>query len=117
MPKTKEELNQLKNEYESLTSKLKELTEDELEAVCGGENIWDIAVKLKDKFNISSDVNAHGKNGKPTLPLWDEASSGLITNPVIGRSSPEEHNIMITGDFTGNYANGAGGGVTNEGKL
>ena len=36
MPKTKEELNQLKNEYESLTSKLKELTEDELIQVTGG---------------------------------------------------------------------------------
>ena len=117
MPKTKEELNKLKNEYESLTSRLKELTEDELETVCGGVNIWDIAVKLKDKFNISSDIIAHGKNGKPTLPLWDDAPSRLITDPVIVGSSPEEHNIMITGDFTGNYANGAGGGITNEGKL
>ena len=34
--KTKEELNQLKQEYESLTSKLKELTEEELMAVTGG---------------------------------------------------------------------------------
>lgn len=29
MIKTKEELNQLKNEYESLATKLQELTEDE----------------------------------------------------------------------------------------
>lgn len=36
MPKTKEELTQLKNEYESVTSKLKELTEDELKLVTGG---------------------------------------------------------------------------------
>ena len=33
MAKTKEELNQLKNEYESLTSKLKELTEEDLKNV------------------------------------------------------------------------------------
>ena len=104
MAKTQDELKELKEEYEKLNEKLKELSEDELETVCSGVNIWDIAVKLKDKFNISSDVNAHGKNGKPTLPLWNEAS-------------PEEHNVMITGDFTGNYANGAGGGVTNEGKF
>ena len=103
MAKTQDELKELKEEYEKLNEKLKELSEDELETVCGGVNIWDIAVKLKDKFNISSDVNAHGKNGKPTLPLWNEAST-------------EEHNVMITGDFTGNYANGAGG-VTNEGKF
>ena len=34
--KTKEELNQLKNEYESLANKLQELTEDELGYVTGG---------------------------------------------------------------------------------
>ena len=36
MAKTKEELNQLKQEYESLNNKLKELTEDELQIVVGG---------------------------------------------------------------------------------
>ena len=36
MAKTKEELNQLKVEYETLSSKLKELTEEELEQVTGG---------------------------------------------------------------------------------
>ena len=34
--KTQDELKELKEEYESLTSKLKELTEDELMAVTGG---------------------------------------------------------------------------------
>lgn len=36
MAKTKEELNILKTEYETLTSKLKELNEDELMQVTGG---------------------------------------------------------------------------------
>ena len=36
MAKTKEELNQLKTEYETLNNKLKELTEDELREVTGG---------------------------------------------------------------------------------
>ena len=36
MAKTQEELNQLKNEYESLANKLQELTEDELMQVTGG---------------------------------------------------------------------------------
>ena len=52
MAKTKEELQELKNEYESLNNKLKELTEDELKEVCAGVNIWDIGVKLKEKFDI-----------------------------------------------------------------
>lgn len=36
MTKTQEELNTLKQEYESLTNKLKELTEEELIQVVGG---------------------------------------------------------------------------------
>ena len=36
MAKTQEELNVLKEEYETLTNKLKELTEDELKNVVGG---------------------------------------------------------------------------------
>lgn len=36
MAKTQEELKQLKEEYETLTTKLKELTEEELKQVTGG---------------------------------------------------------------------------------
>ena len=36
MAKTQEELNVLKNEFESLSKKLAELSEDELEQVTGG---------------------------------------------------------------------------------
>ena len=36
MAKTQEELNELKNEYETLNNKLKELTDDELTQVTGG---------------------------------------------------------------------------------
>ena len=45
----KEELEVLKKEYEELSVKLKELSEDELKEVTGGK-IWDIAVKLKEEF-------------------------------------------------------------------
>ena len=37
--KTKEELNELKTEYETLSSKFKELTEDELGYVTGGNYV------------------------------------------------------------------------------
>ena len=36
MPKTQEELNKLKTEYQTLNRNLAELTEDELEQVSGG---------------------------------------------------------------------------------
>ncbi|MBQ0036212.1 MAG: class IIb bacteriocin, lactobin A/cerein 7B family, partial [Firmicutes bacterium] len=36
MAKTKEELNELKQEFEALTFKLKELTDEELKIVTGG---------------------------------------------------------------------------------
>ena len=37
--KTKEELTQLKTEYETLNIKLKELSDEELKMVTGGENL------------------------------------------------------------------------------
>lgn len=57
--KDKTELENLKKEYEELTTKLKELNEEELNEVTGGVQIWDIGVKLKEKFNIqnSNDSN------------------------------------------------------------
>lgn len=42
MPKTKQELNELKKEYEKLSLKLKELSSDELKEVTGGESIFDV---------------------------------------------------------------------------
>lgn len=44
--KTLEELNQLKNECETLTSKLKDLSEDELEVVTGGGEFFDLLKKI-----------------------------------------------------------------------
>ena len=52
MVKTKEELNQLKQEYETLAAKLSELSEEELNQISSGVNIWDIAVKLKEDFKV-----------------------------------------------------------------
>lgn len=54
MAKTKEELDELKKDYEELANKLKDLSEDELKEVCGGDgvNIWDVAPKKKDIFDL-----------------------------------------------------------------
>lgn len=46
------------------------------------------------------------------LPIHIEGLSG-ITKDIM----PKERDIALTGDFTGNYANGSGGGVINEGKF
>lgn len=48
MAKTKEELEELKKEYEELVNKLTELSEDELEEIAGGTY----------KKDIGSDKNA-----------------------------------------------------------
>ena len=66
--KTKEELNALKEEVEALNKKLLELNEEELAEVAGGTE------------NNGSKTAGRGKNGQPTLVLWDEASTGLITD-------------------------------------
>ena len=70
MAKTKQELQQLKSECEDMSKKLNELSEDELKEVTGG-TIWDIAVKLKEKF-FSSNNN--------------DSKVGV---------NPDEHNIML----------------------
>ena len=46
MAKTKEELNELKQEYQTITTKLIELSEDELEYIVGGNNISNIQINI-----------------------------------------------------------------------
>lgn len=45
MAKTQEELNQLKNEYKTLSNKLKELSEEELKEITGGKVIGGVYIK------------------------------------------------------------------------
>lgn len=56
MAKSKEELNLLKNECETLTNKLKELTEDELNAVVGGSGNGVKTYYFGDVYKSSADV-------------------------------------------------------------
>lgn len=62
MPKTQEELNELKKEYEILNNKLTELTEEELKQVTGGDPI------IRTKRLSSEDLKAIGLDEDPTLP-------------------------------------------------
>ena len=53
MAKTKEELNALKEEVESVSRKLHELTEEELAQVCGGFDFGDLGDRV---FGLSSNI-------------------------------------------------------------
>ena len=53
--KTKEELNQFKKEYETLYTELQELTDDELEQVAGGSNVFSEFLKEKTGETIKGD--------------------------------------------------------------
>lgn len=91
MSKTKEELKELKQEFETLNNKLKELTEDELKQVTGGIDI----PCIDGKYKLNNDVDLNNP--------WSPPSNNIVGN--------------LTGDFTGNNANGNGGGVFNEGEF
>ena len=61
MPKTKEELNTLKVEYETLNNKLRELSEEELNVVTGGKDIVKLGLSLNHSVfyfeNVNNDKN------------------------------------------------------------
>ena len=57
MAKTQEELNLLKIEYETVTNKLKELNEDELKQITGGEDITGLDANRSNPLFSSTSVN------------------------------------------------------------
>ncbi|MDO4940795.1 MAG: bacteriocin [Erysipelotrichaceae bacterium] len=62
MKKTEKELNELKQEFTTLTNKLNELTEDELKEVIGGDGIvvgridFELKEKKKTLFPIGTEL-------------------------------------------------------------
>lgn len=66
MSKTSEELKQLKEEYEIFTTKLKELTEEELNIVTGGIEIDEHNLFLSAGLNNGESIfNIPGNNSNP----------------------------------------------------
>ena len=57
MAKTKEELNALKRECEALTTKLQELSEEELKMVTGGKDIVKLGLSLNYSVFFFENVN------------------------------------------------------------
>ena len=50
--KTKEELNALKEEVETLNKKLAELSEEELKQVAGGGDVYEPSYRVTDENNL-----------------------------------------------------------------
>ena len=71
--KTKEELIELKTEYETMNEKLAELSDDELEQVTGGQYVNHDYPSLKalDTFN---------RKAKSKSSLIEQISTGIIIN-------------------------------------
>lgn len=57
MAKTKEELNQLKKEYQNFKTKLSELTEDEIKEIVGGFNVPGGPEQLYEKHFYDNDLD------------------------------------------------------------
>ena len=72
--KTVEELTALKVEVETLNKKLAELTEEELAQVSGGGKYIsdEDVIKYQKTVELGAGIGGRGKNGQPTLVLWDE---------------------------------------------
>lgn len=67
---------------------------------------------MKTKEELKQIKEEYAELNKKLAELTEEELS-IVTGGI----SPEEHNIMLSVDFTGNYAPGSGGGVINEGKF
>ena len=73
MSKSKEELNKLKEEVETVNKKLQELTEEELEQVTGGSNISTMLEGKVPGVQITSD----GQSGAdPSVRIRGRGSFG-----------------------------------------
>ena len=86
--KTQEELNTLKQEYETLNSKLKELTDDELTQVAGGD-----ANTIKTTYYLATDGNGS----------WEEYNTFVMTSIIVsGNTVPNPGKTITYKDLLNN---------------
>ena len=98
MAKTNEELNELKNEYESLATKLQELTEDELKQVAGGVDYDDAKSSItmfhkgdcfininypNEPYYVTKDQSAPSKYGFVYLASYTAYRNEWTTSPIM----------------------------------
>ena len=99
MTKTQEELNALKQEYESLNNKLQELNEDELKQVTGGLFPVIFASTIRDILNKTSSLQGDSSQGYKEPP----GSIQILREP-----------LQIDSAWTPNYNNENGGAIYYE---
>ena len=77
MAKTQEELNQIKNEYENLTTELKELSEEELSVVAGGLEQETLLRALFPVIFANNQTNTNPENIEKISILKDACSTTI----------------------------------------
>ena len=93
MAKTKEELNQLKNKFETLKAELRELSEEELKCVIGGANVqnengtitllkgqcyYDSYSPFYNTYKVLEDyIGVSGKTSISCLMQWKNTANGI----------------------------------------
>ena len=77
MAKTQEELNQIKNEYENLTTELKELSEEELSVVAGGSEQETLLRALFPVIFANNQTNTNPENIEKISILKDACSTAI----------------------------------------
>ena len=71
--KTKQELENIKDEIEKLNAELHELTDEELEQVTGGTTIDEFKAKIEGGLESRNDFSLDLKYKSPKLEAKDEA--------------------------------------------
>ena len=77
MAKTQEELNQIKNEYENLTTELKELSEEELSVVAGGSEQETLLRALFPVIFANNQTNTNPENIEKISILKDACFTAI----------------------------------------
>ena len=77
MAKTQEELNQIKNEYENLTTELKELSEEELSVVASGSEQETLLRALFPVIFANNQTNTNPENIEKISILKDACSTAI----------------------------------------
>ena len=77
MAKSQEELNQIKNEYENLTTELKELSEEELSVVAGGLEQETLLRALFPVIFANNQTSANPENIEKISVLKDACSTAI----------------------------------------
>ena len=91
MTKTKEELNQLKKEYETMINRLKELSDDELNIVTGGNDTLIISRhNIRNPLAIGLNLNLNDYN-------YHYQESSISVDPPDREYNKDKRSLLFKG--------------------